>query len=422
MSVVALKTPAETALAAHFSPDHALPGAAQAFARVQKTGLPSKRVEAYHYTDARAALRELAPLARAQAQPAPLAAPALAGVPPLLDFINGHCQAPAASALPEGVRVTPLTQALALGGVSLGVAMGAAVDPLVDLNAVLAQEGVLIEITRSLAEPLSLRFIAALDTPHMIAPRVVICVGAQVAATVIETHHGPDGVAYQQNSVVEAHLAEGARLHLMRLNEAGDAACVFSTLAADLAENAALEALNVTFGGVLSRHSVFARFSGEGASVTLNGASLLRGEQHADNTLVVDHAVPHGVSRELFRSVVDGAAQGVFQGKIIVRPGAQKTDGQMASNALLLSDEAGMANKPELEIFADDVVCAHGATCGALDDAQLFYLMARGLPRVEAEALLIEAFMGEALDLVTHEGVRAALGERVADWLKNRTI
>ncbi len=127
------------------------------------------------------------------------------------------------------------------------------------------------------------------------------------------------------------------------------------------------------------------------------------------------------MSRELFRSVVDGEATGTFQGKIIVRQDAQKTDGQMASNAILLSDGATMNNKPELEIFADDVVCAHGATCGSLNDDQLFYLQARGLPRAEAEALLIEAFAGEAIDEVKHEGAQEMLRAAVAEWLAHRT-
>jgi Fe-S cluster assembly protein SufD len=119
--------------------------------------------------------------------------------------------------------------------------------------------------------------------------------------------------------------------------------------------------------------------------------------------------------------VADGSAQGVFQGKIIVRQHAQKTDGQMASNAILLSDDAGMSNKPELEIFADDVVCAHGATCGALDDEQLFYLMARGLPRTEAETLLVEAFLDEVFEKITHEGIREALTEKVSLWMASRS-
>jgi len=139
-----------------------------------------------------------------------------------------------------------------------------------------------------------------------------------------------------------------------------------------------------------------------------------------DTTLVVDHQAPGCESRELFRAVVDGEGTGVFQGKIVVRQAAQKTDGRMASNAILLSDDATMNNKPELEIFADDVQCAHGATCGALDDDLLFYLQARGLPRAEAEAIMVQAFLGEVLEMVSDEAVRDKLNGLVADWLAAR--
>ena len=147
---------------------------------------------------------------------------------------------------------------------------------------------------------------------------------------------------------------------------------------------------------------------------------MIKGEQHADTTLVVDHAVPACNSRELFRTIIDDEATGVFQGKIIVRPKAQKSDGRMMSAAVLLSEAGTMNNKPELEIFADDVQCAHGATCGALDDDLLFYLMARGLPRSEAEALMVQAFLGEAMELVEHEQLREALNGIAEEWLRAR--
>ncbi|MGL5737110.1 MAG: SufB/SufD family protein, partial [Beijerinckiaceae bacterium] len=159
---------------------------------------------------------------------------------------------------------------------------------------------------------------------------------------------------------------------------------------------------------------------GEGAQLDIGGATLLRGSQHHDVTLVVDHIAPHGESRELYRTVLDDSATGVFQGRINVAKDAQKTDGRMASNALMLSDNATMNNKPELEIFADDVQCAHGATCGALDDELLFYLMARGIPRREAEALMVESFAGAALEAIAHEGLREALMARVTHWLQQR--
>jgi Fe-S cluster assembly protein SufD len=147
---------------------------------------------------------------------------------------------------------------------------------------------------------------------------------------------------------------------------------------------------------------------------------MINGREHADTTLVVEHAAPHCESRELFKTVIDGEATGVFQGKIIVQQKAQKTDGRMMSAALLLSEGGAMNNKPELEIFADDVQCGHGATCGQLDEDLLFYLMARGLPKAEAESLLVQAFLGEAIETVEHEGVREALIGTVEAWLRAR--
>jgi Fe-S cluster assembly protein SufD len=159
---------------------------------------------------------------------------------------------------------------------------------------------------------------------------------------------------------------------------------------------------------------------GEHSTAQINGAAMLKARQHADSTLVVTHAVPHCTSREMFRTVIDDEATGVFQGKIIVEPHAQKTDGRMMSAALLLADGGTMNNKPELEIFADDVQCAHGATCGQLDEDLLFYLMARGLPRREAESLMVQAFLGEALESVEDEALRAPLVTVVEDWLRAR--
>src|SRR5262249_8592177 len=146
----------------------------------------------------------------------------------------------------------------------------------------------------------------------------------------------------------------------------------------------------------------------------------LRGPQHGEPPLVVDHAVPGCTSRELFRAVIDDRAHSVFQGRIIVRPGAQQTDAKMMTRALLLSEQAEADNKPELEIFADDVQCGHGATAGAIDEELKFYLMARGIPAAEAEALLIQAFLGEAIEGIEHAGMREALIEQVAAWLRAR--
>ena len=177
-----------------------------------------------------------------------------------------------------------------------------------------------------------------------------------------------------------------------------------------------------TTGGTVVRNQLFVRFAGEGTIAGIRGATLLSGRQHADTTLVADHEVADCTSREVFKSVLDDESRGVFQGKIIVRPQAQKTDAKMATHALLLSETAEADNKPELEIFADDVQCGHGATSGALDQDLLFYLKARGIPAKEAEALLIQAFVGEAIEGIEHAGLRDALIDQVAAWLGSEDV
>jgi Fe-S cluster assembly protein SufD len=173
-------------------------------------------------------------------------------------------------------------------------------------------------------------------------------------------------------------------------------------------------------GGAVIRNQLYLHFHGNETVAGIRGVNLLKGKQHADTTMVVDHNSVGCQSRELFKSVLDGASNGVFQGKIIVRPHAQQTDAKMATHALLLSEEAEADNKPELEIFADDVQCGHGATAGDLDEELLFYLRARGIPQKEAEALLIQAFVGEAVEGIEHARLRDVLMDVAAKWLKER--
>jgi Fe-S cluster assembly protein SufD len=193
-----------------------------------------------------------------------------------------------------------------------------------------------------------------------------------------------------------------------------------STLLATVGPHVRFNEFLFTLGSRVLRNQLFVHFAGEGTIAAIRGASLLKARQHVDTTLVAEHAACGCTSRELFKSVLDGESHGVFQGKIIVRPHAQKTDAKMATHALLLSDTAEADNKPELEIFADDVQCGHGATAGSLDEDLLFYLRARGIPEKEAEALLIQAFVGEAVEGIEHAGLRDCLMEHVVAWLAAR--
>jgi Fe-S cluster assembly protein SufD len=178
--------------------------------------------------------------------------------------------------------------------------------------------------------------------------------------------------------------------------------------------------VSFTTGGAVVRNQRLLRFEGEGADARIGGASLLNGRQHADAMVIADHRAGQCQSKELFKAVLDGEARNVFQGRITVHPHAQKTDARMMTRALLLSETAEAISKPELEIFADDVQCGHGATTGSLDGELKFYLMARGIPAKEAETLLVQAFIGEVIDGIAHAGLRAALTDAAANWLAGR--
>jgi Fe-S cluster assembly protein SufD len=418
--VAQLKTAAETEIAKLFA-GLGLTEAPrqQAFARVEAEGLPHRRIEAWHYTDLRSMMRSTAPLA-----PAPSAE--LASKRPwslikgddVIAFVDGRCVK--VPKLPKGVTVTNFADDPALFWTKLNKGFDLAGDIVTSLNTAFLAGGVVIEVAAGVAvtTPVSLAF--ETTDGHATHARVVVVLSDGASLDLIETHRGKGAAAAQTNTVMECVLGESAVLNHVRVNAADAAAQTLSTLAATVAKEASFQTLSLTTGAALSRHQVFARVHGNDAKVGVRGVSLLIGKQHCDNTLVVEHDALNGESRELFRTVVDDEAKGIFQGKIIVKPHAQKTDGQMASNALLLGENAAMHGKPELEIFADDVVCAHGMTVGALDDDLLFYLMSRGVPRAEAEGLMIQAFAGEVLEAVEHEDLREALLALVAGWIKAR--
>ena len=259
-------------------------------------------------------------------------------------------------------------------------------------------------------------FIGTGAEAYSTATRVLVTLGEGAEIMVLESHEGPDGIAYQPNDALDVTVADTATFRHARLNAEGREAVALSTLSVKLGAASAVETVNVVVGGVLSRHQVYLNFAGADGRAVVNGAAMLNGRQLADTTFLADHAATGGVSRELFKTVVDGEATGVFQGKIIVQQAAQQTDGKMMSACLILSDDGQMMNKPELEIFADDVACGHGATCGALDEDLLFYLMQRGLPTAQAESLLVQAFLGAAIESVAHEGAREALVSTIEAW------
>ena len=436
MTVSAITTKAEQALAEQFAtllPQ--LRGDAgdkdrrkSAFATFQTTGLPHRRIEAWHYTDWRnmtkAALPPIVDASNAAIAYASAIPDLLAGVSSIGTLsVNGAVTATATQ--PEGVELLSIAGAIA-GNHPLtrhiGTVLPDSVDPLVALNSAMFTDGFVRRIGKGvkLAEPIQSICIIGTDAPAALNKRSVIVVEEGAEVTIVGGSTSPNGIETQISYVIEVIVGDNAKVEYITCNGLGDATQSFVAIGVTMGRNAEFNALHFCAGGSNSRHQVHVAMQGEGSKLGVRGVGLLNGTQHADATLVVDHIAPNCESRELFRNVIDDEATGVFQGKIIVKQAAQKTDGRMASNAVLLSDGATMNNKPELEIFADDVQCAHGATCGALDEDLLFYLQARGLPKKDAEALMLQAFVGEVLENVSNEAVRDRLNEIVERWLKAR--
>jgi Fe-S cluster assembly protein SufD len=318
----------------------------------------------------------------------------------------------------------PLAQALSDGDATLTAHLGKLApgsDVAVALNTAFMGDGAAIRIApgATIERPLHLLFVAS-EKPAATFVRSLIVVEQGARAMLIESHEGPSGNDYQVNAALELFVGDGAHVDHVKLITEGAEALHVSTLAAAIGAHARFNSFTFTAGGAVVRNQLFLKFDGEGTVAGIRGATLLRGRQHADTTLVANHIARDCQSREMFKAVLDDEAHSVFQGRIIVRPEAQKTDAKMMTQALLLSDRAEADNKPELEIFADDVQCGHGATSGALDDELKFYLMARGIPAAEAEALLIQAFLGEAIEGIEHAGLREILLDSIAGWLKAR--
>jgi Fe-S cluster assembly protein SufD len=402
---------------------------AEAYRVFRERGLPNRRVESWHYTDLKSVL----------AKPAPLAGSVefdhdLLRTHESIRFVtlDGKFRPELSdlSGLPLGLRVQSLHEALASDDPAISAVLwpdDAAFSTAIALNGALMQDGVVISVAPGVSLDRAIEFVTLVSAPEpqSVFTRSALIVGAGAKVRAIETNFAQRKIALspaQQNHLLALCLEVDSTLDLFT-HIAGSCAGsvdVFS-LIANLGSRAQLNANLLSEGGGLSRRQIFASLDGADARAAFNGVTLARARQHADTTLVIDHRQPHGASHERFRTILDEQAVGVFQGKIIVRPGAQKTDGVMQSKAILLSDGATMNNKPELEIFADDVKCGHGATCGRLDREQLFYLMARGLPRREAESLLLEGFANEAFVGVDDEALREFIAGRIVAWLAERS-
>jgi len=437
--VAVIKTAAETALAQTFAQARdRLPGDDAIVARrdaafdvFAKHGLPHRRIEEWKYTDLRALMREAKPLASPPDASAKARAKEAGRLLGDLDarrlvFVDGAFVAEQSDLrdLESGLAVSSLAQALTDGDPVVLARLGKLApssDAAVALNTALMGDGAVIRVASgaTIERPLHLLFVAS-EKPAATFARSLVTIDHGARVMLIESHEGPAASDYQVNAALELFAGDRAHVDHVKVIGEGAEALHVSTLAAAIGAHGRFNTFSFISGGAVVRNQLFLRLDGEGTVAGIGGASLLKDRQHADTTLFADHIARDCQSREMFKSVLDNEAHGVFQGRIIVRRHAQKTDAKMMTQALLLSERAEADNKPELEIFADDVQCGHGATAGALDEALKFYLMARGISPVEAEAMLIQAFLSEAIESIEHAGLREALIESVAAWLGAR--
>jgi Fe-S cluster assembly protein SufD len=414
-------TPAETALIDAFGERQSLlPGDGavmvkrdDAIERI-KAGLPTKRIESWHYTDLRRLLTSVP--AYDETAKANLVQPVLKGSA-VYAVLNGVASARVETV--EGVTAQTVAGKLTDGSFAPALDARGFDDAIGALNTAFVADGYFVDIAEGaeLSAPVELQNIQAGGQSHV---RLPVRVGNGAKAIVVErqTSSGNTtgtGEAFA-SSVANVVVGDGAELTWLIVQQQADATTYLGQFNAWIGKDAKLVVFVMNAGGKLVRQEVNVLTKGEGSTFTLRGINLLAGDTHTDVTMVLDHAVPHTSSTEVIRNVVTGKARGVFQGRINVHQYAQKTDAKMACNTLLLSDDGEFSTKPELEIFADDVVCGHGATVTEIDRNHLFYLMARGIEEKTARGLLVKAFVAEVIEELEDEAIVEALEDRLDQW------
>ena len=404
-----------------------------AFARFKESGFPTTKQEEWRFTnvapiantrfaflDGMLSAKEVRDISRWS-----IAGDAVAS----LVFIDGQWSEPLSktAALPKGVRFLPLSRAAVEGATDALEQLGRITDidgnPFCALNTAMFREGVLITVSdgTTVRQPLQ---ILMLTTPRpeslAVFPRILVNVGRQSSLSLVEIHGGGGSTPGLTDIVTEVFLGEGATVEHDRLQVESEAHYHMSTMTVRQEQGSVFLSNSITFGGGLVRNNVHVTLGGVGGECTLNGLAIGNGRQLIDNHTSIDHAADHCTSHELYKTILDGAAHGVFNGKIFVRPGAQKTDAKQTNKTVLLSTEALMNTKPQLEIFADDVKCTHGAAVGQLDDEQLFYLRTRGIGREEARAMLTQAFANDVIERIHVDAVRARLEQFLQLRLEGR--
>jgi Fe-S cluster assembly protein SufD len=396
----------------------------QAIERFRALGFPTTRNEEWHYTS-------VSPIAEAEFLPlraesgevtAEQIAPFRFGHAdwPTLVFVNGRYAESLSSlgALPAGVTIVPLARALRERSPLLDrhLTKHAPFDEqaFTALNTAFLYDGAVVHVAKevAVAEPIHILHVtdahAARGVMH---PRTLIVAERNAQATVLESYVSTSDANYFTNAVTEVAVADGATLKHYRIQRESARAFHVGTVEATQGRDSHFVSFSFATGGALVRTNIYASLDGEGCGATLNGLYMLDGEQHCDHQTRITHAEPNTFSRELYKGVLDGSSHGVFNGKVYVHPIAQKTDGKQTNNTLLLSERARIDTKPQLEIFADDVKCTHGATVGRIDETALFYMKSRGIDDTTARKLLTYAFAADVLETIEEEAVRTELEE-----------
>ena len=442
MAAEILKTRAEQGFADQFTAGKSgLPGAGNAWVAGLRdaawetyaaAGLPHRRVEEWKYTDLRMLLRDAYPPAPALAEAlnrdgiAHALGPDMAGIGcHLLVVVDGQFRAELSdvSGLAGRGEVHSLGKALSDPADWLKRSLEQVVqtrsETVLALNTALMTDGVVLRIddNASVSKPVHIVHLCAAKDAASITTRNVIVIGAGAKVTLLESYVCLGNTPAQHNNVTQLSAGDGSRVQHLKFQNENLSSVHLTSWMTRLGADATYHAFQFSIGAELARNQISVSFEGEGASSHISGAVMARGKQHNDTTVVIDHTVPSCESREFSKLVLDDEARGIVQCKVNVHRDAQKSDGYQMAHGLLLSPGAEFYSKPELEIFADDVVCGHGSTSGQVDEDLLFYLRSRGIPEAQARALLITAFVGEAIEKIANEDIRAALLNLVESWL-----
>jgi Fe-S cluster assembly protein SufD len=344
-------------------------------------------------------------------------------------FVNGRF-APSLSSigsLPAGVLVRSLAQAIEANSDQVETWLGTVADietqAFTALNTSRMTDGALIVIPRGvkIAQPIHLVFLADLEKHQAVHPRNLVVAGESSEVTIVETYAAVRDTEYFRNPVTEVVVGANARVEHLKIQRESEEAFHVGTIEVKQARDSRFQSFSFALGGALARTNIYAIMAGEGSDCTMNGLYLLHRNQHIDHQTRIEHAFPNCSSREVYKGILDGTSHAVFNGKVYVRPEAQKTDGKQTNKNLLLSDGAKVDTKPQLEIFADDVKCTHGATVGRLDEIGLFYLESRGISAPRARRLLTYGFAAEVLGEIDQEPVRHQLERLVFERLEMST-